>query len=183
MNAVNTSRIRLGACALGISAILFALFPLVRPYFPRPSENSPAELTVASQTFVMPSWIVSHFMAMAALVLLMLGMLTLHAFLTDSRAERRAFVGMICGLVGIALILPTLGVETYVLPVLGDAYLNGKADLAYIVGSIYSGPDNFVLLLGLLILAISAVTRRGLSWWAGSVQTRITLLSPLMTWK
>src|SRR3954454_6213435 len=105
MNALTTSRIHLGAWALGISAILFAAFPLVRPFYPRPSENSPAEFTVASQTFTMPSWVIAHLMAMAALVLLLFGLLTLHASLTSSRAERRAFVAMICGLAGIALIL------------------------------------------------------------------------------
>lgn len=184
MNKSSSRRIGLGSLTLGISALLFMLFPLVRPFFPRPSENSPAEMTVASQTFTMPSWIVSHLMAIAALVLLMFGMLTLHAFLANSRGEGRAFVGMTCGLLGVALILPTVGVEAYALPVLGEAYLNGKVDLAYIVGSLYAGPDTLVLLLGLLTLAVGAIFMAIAIWssdvlpkWAG-----VLLAAGLVFW-
>ena len=169
MDAKVSRQIRLGAIAFGISALLFAAFPLVRPFFPRPGGNSitPAELTVASQTFIMPSWVVSHFMAMAALVLLVFGMLTLHAYLTDSKGERRAFAGMIFGLAGIALILPTVGVETYAWPVLGRAYLDGKAELATIVGGLYGGPNTLVMVLGLLLLAIGAILLAIAIWSSG----------------
>jgi hypothetical protein len=132
----------------------------------------------------MPAWIVSHLMAMAALVLLLPGMLTLHAYLSEGRGERRAFVGMIFGLTGIALILPTLGVETYALPVLGRAYLDGKADLATILLPLYSGPDNMVLILGLLLLAIGGIFLAVAIWssaslpkWAG-----VILAAGLLLW-
>jgi uncharacterized membrane protein len=177
-------RIRLGAMAFGISALLFVLFPLVRPFFPRPSENSPAELAVVSQAYIMPAWVVSHLMAMVAFVLLLFGMLTLHAYLTNGRGERRAFAGMVFGLAGIALILPTVGVETYTLPVLGEVYLKGKADLASIVGPIYGGPDTLVLVLGLLLLAIGAIFLAVAIWssatlpkWAG-----VILAAGLLFW-
>ena len=176
MNVSTSHRIRLGSLALGISALLFVLFPMVRPFFPIPSENSPAQFTAVGQAYIMPAWVGSHLIAMIALVLLLLGMLTLHAYLSNGQGERRAFVGMIFGLAGIALILPTLGVETYALPVLGRAYLDGKADLSSILPSLYSGPDNIVMILGLLLLAIGGILLAIAIWssstlpkWAGVV--------------
>jgi hypothetical protein len=184
MNTAISSRIRLGGLLLGISALLFATFPLVRPFFPRPNDFSPAELTVASQTFTMPSWAIAHFMAIVALVLLLFGFLTLHAYLANSRGERRAFVGMIVGLAGTALILPTVGVEAYALPVLGRAYLDGKADLASFVGALYGGPDTIALLLGLLLLAIGAVTLAVAIWSSGTLPkwAGVILAAGLVLW-
>jgi len=176
MNTPTSRRIRLGALAFGISALLFVVFPLVRPFFPLPTDNSPAEFTVIGQTYVMPSWQIAHLMAMVALIFLMFGMLTVHAYLTNGRGERRAFTGMVFGIAGIALILPTLGVETYALPILGRAYLDGKVELAPIVRSLYAGPDNIVLVLGLLLLAIGAILLAVAIWssailpkWAGVI--------------
>jgi len=184
MNRPNSRIIRTGALLLGISALLFAGFPLVRPFFPLPSTKSPTEFKVIGETYVMPAWLVSHFMAMAALVFLLFGILTLNAYLTDSKGERRAFVGMVFGVAGIALILPTLGVETYALPVVGSAYLEGKADLASILPSMYIGPDNIVMVLGLLLLAIGAITLAVAIWssgilpkWAG-----VILAAGLVLW-
>jgi hypothetical protein len=184
MNVSISHRIRLGSLALGISGLLFTLFPLVRPFFPKPSGNSPAEFTVVGQTYVMPTWVGSHLIAMIALVLLLLAMLTLHAYLSNGPGERRAFASMIFGLAGIALILPTLGVETYALPVLGRAYLDGKADLSSILPSLYGGPDNMVMILGLLLLAIGGILVAVAIWssatlpkWAG-----VILAAGLLLW-
>jgi len=132
----------------------------------------------------MPAWVISHLIAVAALVFLLFGMLTLHTYLANGRGERRAFMGMIFGLAGIVLILPTLGVETYALPVIGRAYLEGKADLFAIVGSLYGGPDNIVMILGLLLLAIGGILSAIAIWssdalpkWAG-----VILAAGLLFW-
>jgi hypothetical protein len=167
MQTLNSTRIRLGAAALGISALLFAAFPLVRPFFPIPDVNSPANLTVATQALASSAWVIAHFIAMMALVLLLFGVLTLYAYLTNTRVERRAFLAMIFGLAGIALNMPTLGVETYTLPVIGKTYLEGQTDVISIVFALYSGPDNLVLLLGLLLLAIGAIVFAISIWQSG----------------
>jgi hypothetical protein len=184
MSTPTSRRIRIGALAFGISALLFAVFPLVRPFSPRPTENTPAELTVVSETFIMPSWVVSHLMAMVAFVLLPFGMLAVHAYLANSSGERRAFTGMIFSFVGIALILPTVGVETYTMPVLGRAYLDGKAELASIVGQLYSGPDTFILVLGLFLLATGAILLATAIWSSGMLPkwAAIILATGLIFW-
>jgi hypothetical protein len=185
MNMPISLRIHLGALAFGISALLFAAFPLVRPFFPfpQPDANSPAEVTVASQAYSSPAWVVAHFMAIGAFVLLVYAMLTLHAYLTNSRGERRAFAGMIFGLAGIALILPTLGVETYALPVLGRAYLDGQTDVAPLVGLIHSG-GIIVLVLGLFLLALGAILL-GIAIWSSDTLPKgagILLTAGLVFW-
>jgi hypothetical protein len=59
--------------------------------------------------------------------------------------------------VGIALILPTLGVELYALPAIGRVYLDGHHPVAALVGLIYRGGAVLVMLAGLLLLAVGAV--------------------------
>ena len=82
---------------------------------------------------------------------------------------------------------PTLGVEAYVLPVVGRMYLDGKTELALFLGSIYSGPDTVVMLLGLVSLALGAIFLALAIWssqtlprWAGVVLAAgLTLWFPL----
>jgi len=71
--------------------------------------------------------------------------------------EARAFQGMVSSLAGIALIMPMLGVETHVMPLIGKLYLAGTTGIASIVGRIYLGPAIMVFLLGLLLLAIGSI--------------------------
>lgn len=78
--------------------------------------------------------------------------------------------------IGIALILPTLGVELYALPAIGRLHLDGHVVVADLVGLIYRGAAVLIMLLGLLLLAIGAgllalAIRRtaALPAWAGVV--------------
>jgi hypothetical protein len=59
--------------------------------------------------------------------------------------------------VGVALVLPTLGVELYALPAIGRLYLDGHGSVAALVGLIYRGAAVLVMRLGLLLLAIGAI--------------------------
>jgi hypothetical protein len=178
MQTLNLTRIRLGAAALGLAALLFAAFPIVRPFFPAPDVGSPASLTTAARALASPAWVLGHFMAMAGFVLLVFGLLTLYVRLADTPAERRAFLAMLLGLAGIALILPTLGGETYALPAVGKNYLAGQTDAFAAVIAMYGGPDVLVLLVGLLLMAIGAVVLATAIWqssalpkWAGVLLT------------
>lgn len=104
---------------------------------------------------------------MLAFVLLLFGLLTLYQCLTNSGVERRTLLAMILSLAGIALIMPTLGVETYTLPVIGKLYLEGKTDVVAVVDRIYSGPDMLVLIVGLLFLAVGSVVFAITIWQSG----------------
>jgi hypothetical protein len=101
-------------------------------------------------------------------------MLTLYAHLQARPVEPRALRALAWSLAGIALIMPMLGFETHVLPILGRLYLAGTTGIAPVVAVIYLGPAIVVFLLGLLFLAIGGTyfaiaiwQDGGLPRWAG----------------
>jgi len=162
---------QLGRFVLGLSALLLTVFPLIRPFFPL-DPRAPAEtLAVASPAIASTPWVVSHLLCTLAFVLLLYGMLSLYATLVSTPAESHALWALVLSVAGIALILPMLGVETYMLPILGQLYLAGQSGVAPAIGMIYLGPALFVFLVGLLLLAIGAITF-GVAIWQSAVLPR-----------
>ena len=165
MQKPNWGRVRVGALSLGLSALLLTAFPLVRPFFPLDPSLPSETLAVASPSVTSTRWLVAHLFAMGAFVLLPFGMLALYADLRAGLMEPRALRALAWSIAGIALIMPMLGFETYVLPILGS--------IAGVVGLIYLGPAIVVFLLGLLFLAIGVVYLAVAIWhsrlprWAG----------------
>ena len=95
-------------------------------------------------------------MAMLAFVALPLGILALGdrvAVAGEEAAARRA-AGWSLG--GVGLVRPAFGVESFALPLIGRAYLDGRADVEALVAPIYRGPMTLVLLVGLALLAVGA---------------------------
>jgi hypothetical protein len=118
--------------------------------------------------------VVSHLLCTLAFVLLLYGVLTLYTALAATPVEPRAFRAMVLSLAGVALILPMLGVETYVLPVLGMLYLAGQSGIAPAIDMLYRGPALMVFLVGLLLMAVGAIIFAIAIWqsailprWAG----------------
>src|SRR6266508_1623858 len=134
MPAHTSTRIRLGALALGLSALLFTAFPLVRPFF-RLDPRSPDEtLAAASPLITSGPWVLAHLMVTLAFVLLLYGMRALYARLAAVPRGPSPILGRVLSLAGIALIMPMLGVETFILPIVGLMFLSALLLLA--VGSI-----------------------------------------------
>src|SRR5712692_3880573 len=109
MQEQNPSWSRWGALALGLSGLLFATFPLVRPFY----DDLARDPTGAAQTISSLRWVVAHLMLIVALVLLPFGLLTVFAELTSNNARRLGFVGMVVGIAGAGLYLPVGGVEAF----------------------------------------------------------------------
>ena len=97
MPRLRVVRARLGALALGLSALLLTVFPLVRPFFPLDPTSPDETLALAS-----PSG--------------------------------RALRALAWSLAGITLIMPMLGVETHILPIVGRLNLAGTTAIAPAVG-------------------------------------------------
>ncbi len=169
MQPLSTTHVRFGSLTLGLSALLLTVFPLIRPFLPLDPTAPAATLIVASPVITSTPWMVSHLLCTLAFVMLLYGVLTLYTHL--AHAEPRAFLAMVLSLAGIALILPMLGVETYILPIIGTLYLTGHTDIAPVIGMIYRGPALVVFLLGLLLLAIGAITF-AVAIWRGAVLPR-----------
>lgn len=149
-------RLRLGAVALATSVLLFAAFPLVRPFFTL-DVFSPTLAAVASGPLASPPWVVAHLGLTLAFALLPVGLLAVYATIADSPSEPRAFRGTLLGVLGIALVLPTVGVETYTMPVIGRLYLEGAEAIGPALARIYRGPATLVMLVGLLLLGVGVV--------------------------
>jgi hypothetical protein len=89
-----SARLRLGAVTLGVCALLFAAFPLVRPFF-RLDVFSPTLAAVASRPLASSSWVIAHLLLLAGFALLPCGLLALYAALADSPAESRVSAPMV----------------------------------------------------------------------------------------
>jgi hypothetical protein len=145
------------ALTLGLSSLALAVFPLVRPFFSF-DPTTPAEtLAGASRAVTSTPWLIAHYIALIGFVLLLCVLPALYARLATAGVESPARRAMLLSGVGVALILPTLGVELYALPAIGRVYLEGNQSVAALVGLIYRGAAVLVMLLGLLLLALGAV--------------------------
>jgi hypothetical protein len=150
------------------------LFPQLRPFFffdpTRPVET----LDAAAPAVISARWLIAHYLALIGFVLLLCALPALHARLGTAGVEARSRRATRLSGVGVALILPTLGVELYALPAIGRLYVAGNASIAPAISLIYIGGATLVMLLGLLLLAIGAIMlatavarSRALPRWAG----------------
>ena len=155
--------------ALALSALLFAAFPLVRPFFSLDPRSPEASLAAASPVVTSAPWVVAHYLAMLAFVLLLFGTLTLYAHLRGGPAEPRAARTLAWSLAGITLVMPMLGFEIHVFPIIGRLYLARTAGIAPFVSLTYLGPAMVVFLLGLVFLAIGVVYFAVAIWRDGSL--------------
>jgi len=170
--------------ALALSSLALASFPLVRPFFPFDPTIPTETLAGASRAVTSARWLIAHYLALVGFVLLLCVLPALYARLASGGLESRARWATLLSGVGVALILPTLGVEIYVLPAIGRLFLDGNASIASLVGLVYLGGAAVVMLLGLLLLAIGAIVlaraiarSRALPKWAG-----ITFAVGLVFW-
>jgi hypothetical protein len=154
---------RAGALALAVSALLFAVFPLVRPFFSL-DVFSPTLAATASGPVASPAWLLAHLLLTAAFALLPAGFLALHAVLASGASAAQAGRGLRLALTGIALVVPAVGVETFAMPVLARRYLAGGEALAPAFAEIYRGPMTVVMLAGLLLLAAGAIELARAAW-------------------
>jgi hypothetical protein len=145
------------ALALGLSSLTLAAFPLIRPFFPFDPRTPVETLAGASPAVTSGRWLIAHYLALIGFVLLLCVLPALRARLAAAGVEGQARWAVLLSGVGVALILPTLGVELYALPAIGRLYLDGHHAVAALVGLIYRGAAVLVMLLGLLLLAIGAV--------------------------
>lgn len=156
MQTTHNPGLRLGALGLGLSAFLLMVFPLARPFF-RMNIFAPEEtIAAASPAFASVAWVLSHYLAMLGFVLLLGGMLALYAIHAGTETEPRAFRDLVWGIMGVALVLPALGVEVFSMPIIGRLHLDSVIGLVPTIPLTYRGPMTIVLLLGLVFLAVGA---------------------------
>ena len=127
--ARSSVRLRLGAVALGLCGLLFAVFPFVRPFFTL-DVFSPNVAAMASGPLASASWLIAHLLLVAAFTLLPCALLAIYAALADGPAESRALRGLILGVAGTGFVVPAVGVEVFAMPVIARLYLDGVTGVA-----------------------------------------------------
>lgn len=160
-----SSRIRLCAVSLAISAFLFAAFPIIRPFGDRSAIPSQV-----AETFISTPWVLSHILAIIAFVLLPVGLFGLYSFLQKNHAERISFLGLILGWIGAGLFIPILGTEAFALRAIGQTVVQQKnLALLTLADSIRMGPERAFVIVGLTILAIGSIMFAIAIWKNGSL--------------
>src|ERR1700730_12864710 len=142
------------ALTLGLSSLALALFPQFRPFFFFDPTHPMETMDAAAPAVISGLWRVAHYPAPIGVVPPLRALPALHGRLAAAGVEARSRrATLLCGL-GVALILPTLGVELYALPAIGRIYLAGNVSIAPAVSVIYIGGYTLVMLLGLLLPAL-----------------------------
>jgi hypothetical protein len=149
--SVDVSSLHLAALSLSISGILFVLYPAMRPF------SDEASLQGA-QAFASPQWILAHTLAILGFILMTLGLLGLYFTLQKTKVERLTLWGLVLSWLGVGLTLPFYGAEVFGLHAIGQAAVNqNNAALLDLANQVRFGPGFYVILAGLLLLAVGAI--------------------------
>ena len=156
-------RRRLGALALAAAGVLFILYPALRPW--------QDESTVQGATKAMRSgaWVAAHLFAMVGFILVALGLLTLWATVSRTRAERLALAAVVTTWIGVGLTLPYYGAEDFGLNAIARKAAEGQHfDLLSLVDAVRFSPvPAATFAAGLLLLAAGAVLAAVSIWRSG----------------
>ncbi|WP_415973118.1 hypothetical protein [Rhodococcus sp. 077-4] len=123
--------------------VMFAAYPMVRPYSD--------EVGIAgANAFASPSWVLAHTFAMLGFIAL--GLTVLYA-------GRRSDLAVVTTWIGVGLVLPYYGAETFALHALGvDAAANSNPGLIDLADPIrYSLVQSVMFGLGLVLIAVGLV--------------------------
>ena len=156
------TRTLLAALSLATAGACFFAYPAIRPYTD--------EATLAgAEAFASPAWLLSHTLAMAGFILLILGLLGLYGRLRQTKAEPRAVAALVLTWVGVGLVLPYYGAETFALAAVGrEALQQNNVDLLVtLTDAIRFGAGVWLFGAGLLALAAGSILFGAAIWRSG----------------
>ena len=160
---------RIGPVALGLSGLLFLLYPTVRPWH----DESTVGGAVASMSS--SAWVAAHLFAMLSLILLPLGLLSLCRLTEGHRGFGLSLAGTVLIWLGAGLALPYYGAEDFALHALASKVHSGiSLDLLDLVNAIRFGAvAATTFAIGLLLLGVGGVLV-AISIWRGDLLPRIS---------
>jgi hypothetical protein len=162
MQSTSSLQIPLGTIALILSGIFFVLYPVIRPF----SDESSLQGAAAFASY---SWVLAHSLAIAAFILLTLGILGLYILLKETRVERHAMVALVLIWIGVGLTLPYYGAETFGLHTIGQEALRQKSpELLSLANSVRWQEGIVFIGSGLLLLAAGTIVFAVAIWKSGS---------------
>jgi hypothetical protein len=175
--------IRLGIFALPLGGILVLGGLLGRFTTPNPGVDPKVTLQLASSTGYFVGQFVGHVLGST---LLILGIIALTAYLANTRVGGLAMSAMVLSIIGIALLLSAMGVTTYALYAIGNAYVNGQQAAALtIVDTIFGSPLR-EMFVAVILLYSAGFILFGIAIWQSRVLPKrvalpIALQAPLVS--
>lgn len=169
--------IRLGALALPLAGVL-ALVGLYSTFVLGPGGIlASGDLGAIGSAGYFASVFVGY---VAALTLLIFGVVALFAYLANSAVRGLAFGAMVLSVVGIAVLLTGLGVFAYAVPALGREYLNGQNEGAILVlDALFAGPFRTMQTVAFLLYSAGFVLFGVAIWRSGVLPTGAGVLLAL----
>jgi hypothetical protein len=155
MQDTRTSRIRLGAFALGLTGVITTVALLAVNTQLDIEDGS--DLTAAAQALSSSGYQMWAGLMIFSNLVAILGWLGLYLYLSKGRGEKLAFWGMLLTILGVAMNLPGWGVWSYAGPVGGQQYLGGVKDALTVYRAIDNSQGIYVSYASLVVLAIGLI--------------------------
>jgi hypothetical protein len=155
---VSAVRLRLTSACFALAGLLFVLYPAIRPF----SDETTLQGAAA---FGSTAWVIAHSFAIAAFLLLVLGLLGVYLSLQQTRVERLMLAALVASWVGVGLTLPFYGAEVFGLHAIGQAALRrNDASLVALAGDVRGEPGIWFIVVGLVLLAVGILLFAVAAW-------------------
>ena len=157
------NRIRVGAAAFAAAAVMFVLYPALRPWH----DESTAAGALAAMSAA--TWVPAHTFAMIGFILVPLGLLALAQAVAGTGSGRVAGTAFVTSAIGAGLVLPYYGAEAFGLHAIAvHAAANPQIDLLALADQVRYDPVAISTFgVGLLALGIGAALAAVAVWRSG----------------
>ncbi|BCJ61141.1 hypothetical protein Jiend_45630 [Micromonospora endophytica] len=163
------NRIRAGAVALAAAAVMFVLYPALRPW------HDESTATGALASLSASTWVPSHTFAMIGFILVPLGLLALAQAIAGTGSDRTTMTAFVTSTIGAGLVLPYYGAEAFGLHAIArQAAANPQLDLLALADQVRYDPIAVSTFgIGLLMLGAGAALA-AVAIWRGNLLPRLS---------
>lgn len=169
-SSVASNRLTLGALALVVAGVTQLPTGILRAGVPSdPAQNLEFALGANSVAFRLGMALTD-----VSLAFFVLGLIALYAYLSRTRAERLAFVGLVMTVGFLVLFLPLIGFVAYMVPAIGVLAEQGQTEMIQVMDQTFAEPFILIPFLGNILWTVGciplglAIWRSGRLWrWGG----------------
>lgn len=165
------NRIRLGASALIVSSALFFIAELIHP-----SMAPQAHPTEFAHVISSPDFLKAQILLLLAFALTSCSAISIYKLLSYTADHRPAFWAMVLNVIGVGLSMPLLGINTFVLPLIGKLYLEGESSVMSLYGAMQQNPWPFLLHIGPSLLIAGMMISSWVIWRNGNLSRNAILI-------
>jgi hypothetical protein len=165
--------IRLGILALPLGALLGFVGNLGGLSTPDPGDDPAGAAQAASTTGY---FLIQFIGNVLGPTLGIFGVIALFAYLLHTRGGRLAPFALVLSILGFSLLLSFLGIITYAIPALGQAYVNGQQNALQMTDALFNGKvfvvvtlSGLFIFLGFGLFGVAIWRSETLPKWAGII--------------